>query len=194
MPPAEDLLARAAILLAFVAVALAARRLARAYLDFRAKRLVSCPETGRTVAVSLDASHAALTSVTGHARLRLSDCTRWPERRDCGQECLRQIEAAPEGCKVRSLLDGWYRGKRCVYCRRPFAEIRWSDHKPALLDPTRRVSLAWRDVAPQDLPELLATHLPVCWDCHIVESFAREHPDLIVDRHRSAERPHPPAS
>jgi hypothetical protein len=29
---------------------------------------------------------------------------------------------------------------------------------------------------------VLETHLPVCWDCYIAQSFVREHPDLVVYR------------
>ena len=30
------------------------------------------------------------------------------------------------------------------------------------------------------------THFPVCWDCLIVETFCRAHPELVVDRSRVA--------
>jgi hypothetical protein len=29
---------------------------------------------------------------------------------------------------------------------------------------------------------VLETHLPVCWDCYIAQSFVREHPDQVVYR------------
>ena len=43
------------------------------------------------------------------------------------------------------------------------------------------------------LPEVLATHFPVCWDCHIVESVVREHADRVVVRppHRGPGIPGP---
>ena len=31
-------------------------------------------------------------------------------------------------------------------------------------------------------PVMLDSYLPVCWDCHIAESFRREHPELVTDR------------
>ena len=34
----------------------------------------------------------------------------------------------------------------------------------------------------------MGTHLPVCWNCHIAESFRREHPELVVDRPASSSR------
>ena len=67
-------------------------RLGRVWLRYRGDRLVTCPETRQPVGVALDVRHAAWSGL-GHApSLRLETCSRWPERRDCGQECLRQIE------------------------------------------------------------------------------------------------------
>jgi hypothetical protein len=28
----------------------------------------------------------------------------------------------------------------------------------------------------------LQTHLPVCWDCYIAQTFRLEHPDMVVFR------------
>lgn len=65
-----------------------------AYLKYRGRMVVTCPETREQVGVRVDAKHAALTAAVGHPDLRLKSCTRWPEKRDCGQECLLQIVAA----------------------------------------------------------------------------------------------------
>lgn len=51
-------------------------------------RAVTCPETHRRVAVTIDATHAAATGFRGTPEFRLSDCTRWPERTKCAQDCL----------------------------------------------------------------------------------------------------------
>jgi hypothetical protein len=32
------------------------------------------------------------------------------------------------------------------------------------------------------LQETFATHQPVCWDCHIAQTFRREHAELVTDR------------
>jgi hypothetical protein len=58
---------------------------------FRKERSVVCPETGRPATVQVDAKLAAATSAFGHPEIRLTDCERWPERRDCGQQCTRGI-------------------------------------------------------------------------------------------------------
>lgn len=157
------------------------RKLSGAYFKFRGKRVVTCPETKETAAVEVDAGHAALTGFSGKPDLRLQDCTRWPERQHCGQECLRQIEAAPEDCLVRMILTKWYEGKTCIYCGKPLGEIDWIQHKPCLMSPAKK-TVEWKDVAPEKVPLVLQTYVPVCWNCHIAETFRREHPDLVTER------------
>lgn len=55
----------------------------------RRKRLV-CPETRDKTAVKIDAWRAARTSLVGEPKLSVRDCTRWPARRYCRQECLAE--------------------------------------------------------------------------------------------------------
>ena len=105
---------------------------ARRILELRGTRLVACPETGHFVAVDLDLQYSAVHSALGRPHFRLKDCSRWPERAGCGQTCLGDLEAAPHACLVRTILARWYAGQRCACCRRPFGEIHWHDHKPAL--------------------------------------------------------------
>jgi len=156
------------------------------YLKLRGTRVVTCPETKAPAAVEVDARNAAFSAVLGETELRLKDCSRWPERQGCLQNCLRQIEESPEGCIVRSILTQWYQGKACVYCGQSFGEIQWHDHKPALMNAERR-TVEWTEVPSVMVPEVLSTHLPVCWNCHLAESFRREHPELVVDRNRTTE-------
>jgi hypothetical protein len=153
----------------------------RAYCAYRGKRLVACPETHKTVSVNVAAQEAAVGAFLGEPTLRLNECSRWPERRNCGQDCLKQIEADPEGCLVWNRVAEWYQGKLCVFCRKPIGALRHLDHAPALLGPDFKTT-EWRAVRPDQLPELFATHQPVCWNCHIAESFRRLHPELVVDR------------
>lgn len=159
------------------------------YLKFRGKRVITCPETRKPAGVEVDTVHAALTAAYTHPDLRLKTCTRWPEKKDCGQECLLQIEIAPEDCLVRHILAGWYLDKLCVSCGRAFSTIQWSDHKPALLSPDG-TTVEWSEVPAEKVPDVLKTHFPVCWDCHITETFCREYPELIVDRSHVSEGVH----
>jgi len=164
--------------IAFAIVVL--RWVTRAYLAFRGTRVVTCPETQIPAAVEVDARHAAVTSVLARPELRLRSCTRWPERMDCGQECLAEIESAPLDCLARTMLLRFYAGRSCVVCHSPFGDIEWHDHKPALMTADGE-TVTWEEVRPERLPDVLATHGPVCWNCHIGLRFRRRHPELVTD-------------
>jgi hypothetical protein len=170
-----------AALLVLIAAFLLFRSL-RAYFRLRGKRLVTCPENQKPAAVSLAAVRLARDSALGKPPLRLSECSRWPELQGCGQDCLRQIEAAPEGCLVRRIVAAWYANKTCVLCGKP-VDISGElvGQVPALLNPEKQ-TVYWDKIAAERLPEVLQTHSPVCWSCHIAETFRREHPDMVVDR------------
>jgi hypothetical protein len=155
-----------------------------AYLKFRGTRVVTCPETKTTVALELDAGRAALTAGLHEPELRVTSCSHWPERQDCGQRCLEQIRSAPDGCLARAMLSSWYRGKSCVTCGRALGEIDWMERKPALMSP-EGPTVEWHEVPAERLPQVLSTHSPMCWSCHVAETFRREHPELVVDRPRA---------
>lgn len=151
------------------------------YLKFRGKRIVSCPENHLAAAVSVTAGKAALQAAIGEPHIRLSQCSRWPEKEGCGQECLAQIEETPKACLVSTIVNRWYAGKECVFCHTPFQEIHWHDHPPALLDEESR-TIEWKDVPAENLQQTFRTHLPVCWNCHVAQTMRRVHPDLVVTR------------
>ncbi|MFQ5605220.1 MAG: hypothetical protein ACE5HS_18295 [bacterium] len=157
------------------------RPLFKAYWRHKGKMMVTCPETEQPAGVEVDAKHAAFTATFGEKNLLLKECTRWPERQNCGQECLQQVEESPENCLVRVILTNWYQGKSCNYCGKVFEEIQWHDHKPALLSPDNEF-VDWAKMPVEALPELLSTSQPVCWDCNLAETFRREHADLVTER------------
>ena len=163
------------------AICLGIRYFARASQKFSGERVIICPETQKQAMVEIDVRHAAVSSLLGQTDLRLENCWRWPLRRDCGQECLLQMDVAPADCLVRSVLEKWYRGKQCVFCGRDFTEIELLDHKPALLN-SEAVTVEWKEVPLQDVISAMATYLPVCWNCHVAQTFHREHPELVVER------------
>jgi hypothetical protein len=167
----------------FLALYLIAPAMAGNYLKYRGKRVIICPETRKPAGVVVQAAHAALTSAGSAPELRLKSCSRWPERQDCGQECLLQVELAPEDCLLRNILVNWYAGKECVFCGRQFGKIHSIDHKPAMLGPDGKM-VAWEELAAEKVPEMMTTHSPVCWDCYITQTFCREHPQSVVDRTR----------
>jgi hypothetical protein len=159
------------------------RAFMRLFLEFTGARVITCPENQCPAGVRVDAMHAGFSGLQGNLDLRLKSCSRWPERQDCGQECLRQIEAAPKDCLVRNILTKWYAGKTCSVCGKPIGEIHWADNKPALMNP-QHSTVQWQEVPPESVPEVLMSHKPVCWNCHIVNRVMIQHPELIVDRSR----------
>ena len=145
-------------------------RTLRSYFRYMNRMVVTCPETRRPVGVVVNAKHAALTGTLGRGSLRLTDCTRWPERRNCGQECLSQIEASPEDCMIKKRLETWYEGKACSCCDKGIGPILWREHKPALMSPDHRL-LQWEDVPAEEMTEVLATHQPICGTCNFAEKW-----------------------
>jgi len=156
-------------------------RALRTYMTFRGQRIVSCPENHCAAGVRVAAGKAAFQATVGKQHLTLDKCSRWPERQDCGQECLAQIEEAPKACLAWTIITRWYQGQECVYCHKPFGEIHWHDHPPALLNRENK-TIDWNQVLPEKLQEALATHRPVRWSCHMAETFRREFPERVVDR------------
>jgi uncharacterized protein (DUF58 family) len=57
---------------------------------YSATRPVTCPETNAEAGVTIDARHAATTALRGKQQFRLKDCTQWPARIRCNQECLAE--------------------------------------------------------------------------------------------------------
>jgi hypothetical protein len=172
-------------LIAIIAIAAALwfgiRWLVRSFSKYRGSRIVTCPETKKPAIVEIDSLHASLTSTVGLPDIRLEECSRWPIKEQCGQECLIDLDVAPERCLVSGVLMRWYRDKNCVYCRKAFTEVHWLDHRPALLSPARKL-MGWDEVNVDHLSEVLETHSPVCWDCYIAQTFRMDHPDLVVVR------------
>lgn len=151
------------------------------YFRYRGARFVKCPENQKREIVTVDAGEAAFSAAIGNPHLYLSECTRWPEMRDCGQDCLKQIEYAPADCLVRNVVAHWYQDRHCAVCGHVFGVIHWHDHAPALVDRDGR-TVQWSEVPLARLVEYLESHDAVCWNCHIVQTFRHEHPELITYR------------
>lgn len=166
---------------AFMLVALSLRRAGLAFAKFRGQRIVSCPETHQPAAIQVTAGKAALKAAVGGEALDVCACSRWPEKQDCPQDCLAQVQEAPAACLVWNIMNRWYEGQHCAYCQKPFTRVHWHDHPPALASEDGK-TIQWNEVKPEELQEAMRTHLPVCWNCHIAETFRREHPELVTNR------------
>jgi hypothetical protein len=76
------MLAALAILFVMLPVALAV------YTKFHRLMLVRCPATGAEAEVRIHAVQAGLRECVGGHRPRVSQCSFWPQRKDCAQDCL----------------------------------------------------------------------------------------------------------
>jgi hypothetical protein len=161
-------------------MALVAWRVSKAYFRLRGTRVVTCPGTEQPAAIEVDMRSAALTASIGKPVFHLTACSHWPERHECGQECLRQVDAAPLDCLVRQQVTSWYEGKACALCGGSLGTIDWPTHQPALMSPGR-VTARWQEIEAVRLSDVLATYQPVCWNCHVAETFRREHAGLVLD-------------
>ena len=172
-------------LIAIIAIAAALwfgiRWLVRSFSKYRGSRIVTCPETKKPAIVEVDSLHASLTSTVGLPDIRLEECSRWPIKEQCGQECLTDLDVTPKRCLVSGVLMRWYHDKKCVYCGEGFSELHWVDHRPALLSPDGKLA-GWNEVNLDKLRNVLETYSPVCWDCYVAQKFRLDHPDLVVFR------------
>ena len=58
----------------------------------RAPRAVTCPGSGTAASITFDGCYAMRRRAAGEqTEARVAGCSRWPEQRSCGQECLARI-------------------------------------------------------------------------------------------------------
>jgi hypothetical protein len=187
-------------LLASLVIGIAAWVLVSGFLKtwrlYHGVHLITCPENLRPAAVTPAAFEAAKWfAVSGETDLHLRSCSRWPEMAGCDQACLPQVANSPRACLVQTLVGSWYEDKQCHFCGRDIADIVWHERPPALRT-SDGVTREWKDVAPEDLPDVFATADPVCWACHMVETFRRDHPEMVIERIHGAVEHHaiPPSA
>jgi hypothetical protein len=75
------------------------------YRRYSGSRLVAYPENQQAAVVDIDAQHAVATEMHGCPDLRRCECTRWPERAECGQPCLSQAVQTEPYAPVE--VKGW---------------------------------------------------------------------------------------
>lgn len=136
------------------------------YYKNRGRHSVQCPETGQPVDVEVDNKYAFRMAWRGQEHSRLSSCTRWPEKGDCGQECLMQLDASPEN--LQRLLTKWMEGRSCAICTRAITPDDWKQSRLAVLSQSNDL-FELRDLPAEDLQMALESTRPLCWKCHQVE-------------------------
>jgi hypothetical protein len=168
---------------AVVLVALPVGFSLQSYFRNRGRRTLVCPESREAVTVELDNKFAFKTALRGEEHERLQSCSRWPEKGDCGQECLAQIDPSPEN--LERLLQKWYQGKSCVICERPLSPADWQRSRLALLNEKQKL-FELRDMQLDEIPSVLDHMAPLCWNCHQEERARQVEPPRILkgDRRR----------
>jgi hypothetical protein len=150
----------------------------------RGQRVVTCPENGRHAGVVV-AAPGIVQSLVSKPTLRLSECSRWPEKAGCGQQCLSEVREAGSECLVRTIIGEWYRGKKCAVCAQTIGDIDWTGgSRPAVLGSGQQ-SIEWTEIPADKLIETLDGALPICFACHTANRLVREHPELVVVRNRA---------
>jgi hypothetical protein len=149
---------------------------------FHGTMLVTCPENHKAAAVKPSLVRAVAGEFIKHPDLELTSCSRWPERLDCDQTCLFQVEQGPDQHRVWDIATKWFEGKKCAMCSKPIEAVSHLDHAPALMTIADRKTVEWRDLPAEQLPEAFAKCLPLCWSCHMTETFLRKFPDRAVIR------------
>ena len=154
----------------------------QSYFQNRGRQSAICPENGEPVNVEVDNKFAFWTALRGLEHSRLKSCTRWPEKGDCGQECLAQIDPSPEN--VERLMIGWYKGKACAICTRAIAPSDWRRGRLAWLDDEHKL-VELREVNLKQLQFVLQGMRALCWTCHQEERVrqAVKPRSLRGDRH-----------
>jgi hypothetical protein len=85
-------------------------------------------------------------------------------------------------------LRRFFEGKTCAACGRPIPPVHAFELRPGLRNSETCQAMAWEDIPSANLSATLQSHEPICPHCVIAESFRRDHPELVVDRHRTAEQ------
>jgi len=152
------------------------------YYANRGRQPVKCPDSGQPADVTVDRKFAFWAALRGQEHSRLESCSRWPEKGDCGQECLAQLEASPEN--IRSLLTKWYEGKSCALCARSLAPSDWQRSRLAVLNREQKL-FELRQMTLENLASALENMSPLCWTCHQQERARQP----IAVKHLKGERP-----
>ena len=69
---------------------------------FHGQMMVTCPETRNCAEVKVATLRLAISELLNVGQIKLSRCSRWPDRRDCSQDCIRQLETNPCSHRARN--------------------------------------------------------------------------------------------
>lgn len=100
-------------------------------------------------------------------------------------EVKPHAKSNPHDAATTARLKHFFEGKQCAACSRPIPPVHVGDLRPGLLNAKTHEEIAWDDVPAANLSTTLESYVPICSSCLIIETFRRQHPELVVDRHRS---------
>ena len=149
----------------------------QSYFRNRGRKTVVCPENHQRVAVEMDSKYEFQTALRGQEHERLQSCSRWPEKADCGQECLAQIDPTPEN--LERLLTKWYQGKSCEICGRSLTPADWRRSRLAFLNENQKL-FELRHMHLDEIPSTLDKLAPLCWNCHQEERVRQAVPPRLL--------------
>jgi hypothetical protein len=101
----------------------------------------------------------------------------------------RYVKSNPHDAATTAQLKHFFEGKPCASCSRPIPPVHAGELRPGLLNPDTHQGIGWDDIPAANLSTTLASHKPICSNCMVIETFRQQHPELVVDRHRSIEHP-----
>ena len=167
-----------AVLLVYLAIA------ARTWVRVRGERLVVCPETNLPVAVKVNVGYAIASTLWDQPELRLTSCSRWPERQDCDQPCVHQIETAPNETSPQVIAADFFGKEHCTICGLPIGAPARTTRQPGFMNPASREVDTWDSLPVQDLPRAMTAWRPLCANCTEAESFREMAPARMTDSER----------
>jgi hypothetical protein len=136
------------------------------YHQNRGRHAVQCPENGETADVEMDRRFVLKSAMRGHEHSRLQSCSRWPEKGECAQECLAQVDPSPQN--LERVFSSTLVGRSCAVCSRDIAPDDWRLGRLAVLNQQHQL-LELRDMPVDDLQSTLRDTRPLCWKCHLDE-------------------------
>ena len=101
----------------------------------------------------------------------------------------KHSKSNPHDAAMTAQLKHFFEGKLCRTCSRPIPPMHAGELRPGLLNASTHEAIAWQDIPAANLSATLESHVPICSNCVIVETFRRRNPELVVDRQRAIENP-----
>lgn len=99
-----------------------------------------------------------------------------------------RAKSNPHDAATTAQLKHFFEGKECAACSRPIV-MHLGEMRPGLLNNTTHEAIAWNEIPAVNLSTTLESHVPICSNCVVIETFRAQQPELVVDRHRTMEYP-----